>query len=206
VSDIARAGYDAISERYLEWSLESDWPGRRIYLGYLLDELAPESAVLELGCGAGLPATRALVDAGHRVTAVDLSAAQLDLARRHVPGAHLIRAEMAELELPPAAFDAICAFHSLTHVPRELHAKLIAKIGRWLRPGGVLVASLGWSDNPDQTDEDWLGAPMFFSHFDAHANRELLRRARFELARDEVLSQVEFGQEVRFLWVLARRS
>jgi SAM-dependent methyltransferase len=205
VSEIVRAGYDAIAERYLEWSLESDWAARRLYLGYLLDELAPRSDVLELGCGAGLPVTRALVDAGHRVTAVDISAAQLELAHRHVPEARLVREDMAELDLPPATFDAVCAFYSLTHVPRDGHAELLARILQWLRPGGLFVASFGRSDNPAEIDEHWLGAPMFMSHFDADTSRRMVEQAGFELIRDELVTQIEHGRPGAFLWVLAKR-
>jgi cyclopropane fatty-acyl-phospholipid synthase-like methyltransferase len=204
--DIVRRGYDTIAESYLAWSLENDWPGRRLYLGYLLDALDPGSDVLELGCGAGLPATRALVDAGHRVTAVDLSVAQLALARRHVPEAQLVRADMAELELPPASFDAVCAFYSLTHVPRGWHADLLAHIAAWLRPEGIFVASFGCSDNPAQIEEDWLGAPMFMSHFDAATSRTMVEEAGLELVRHELVAQVEHGQEGAFLWVLAKRA
>jgi SAM-dependent methyltransferase len=188
VSEIVRAGYDAIAERYLEWSLESDWAARRLYLGYLLDELAPRSDVLELGCGAGLPVTRALVDAGH-----------------HVPEARLVREDMAELDLPPATFDAVCAFYSLTHVPRDGHAELLARILQWLRPGGLFVASFGRSDNPAEIDEHWLGAPMFMSHFDADTSRRMVEQAGFELIRDELVTQIEHGRPGAFLWVLAKR-
>jgi cyclopropane fatty-acyl-phospholipid synthase-like methyltransferase len=205
VSEIVRTGYDAIAERYLAWSLENDWPGRRMYLGYLLDALAPGSDVLELGCGAGVPATKALVDAGHRVTAVDLSEAQLELARRHVPEAKLVHADMTDLELAPASFDAVSAFYSLTHVPRVQHSGLLRRIASWLRTNGLLAASFGRTDNPEQIEDDWLGAPMFMSHFDAETSLSLVERAGFEVVRQELVPQVEHGQDGAFLWVLARR-
>ena len=205
MSEIVRAGYDAIAEQYLAWSLESDWPARRLYLGYLLDALAPRSDVLELGCGAGLPATRMLVDAGHRVTAVDLSATQLDLAKRHVPEAWFIQADMVDVELPLETFDAVCGFYSLKHVPRDRHAELLAKVARWLRPGGLFTASFGRTDNPGEIEEDWLGAPMFMSHFDADTSRRMVEEVGFALIRAELVTQIEHGHEGAFLWVLARR-
>jgi SAM-dependent methyltransferase len=206
MKEIVEAGYDEIAERYLDWSLESDWPGRRRYLGYLLTALPESGDVLELGCGAGLPVTRALLDAGHRVTAVDISASQLELARRNVPEARLVKADITEVDLPEASFDGVCAFYSLTHVPRELHEALLRRIASWLRPRGVFVASLGKTDNPSQIDEDWLGAPMFFSHFAADAGVALVEGAGFEIARQDFIPQVEHGVEGGFLWVLARSS
>src|SRR6266508_842668 len=206
MNEIVGAGYDAIAERYLGWSLECDWPGRRLYLQSFLAALERPADVLELGCGAGLPVTRALVDAGHRVTAVDLSSAQLELARRHVPKAQLVQADMAELRFPADEFDGVCAFYSLTHVPRDRHAELLAQIAAWLRPQGIFVASFGATDNPRQMESDWLGAPMFFSHFDAETNRRMVEQAGFELVQHELVPQIEHGRECTFLWVVARRS
>ncbi|KAJ7696771.1 hypothetical protein B0H17DRAFT_1053002, partial [Mycena rosella] len=44
----------------------------------------------ELGCGAGVPCTQVLVEHGLNVTGNDISAAQIALAREHVPKATLI--------------------------------------------------------------------------------------------------------------------
>jgi hypothetical protein len=46
---------------------------------------------------------------------------------------------------------------------------------------------------------------MFFSGWDAHVNRRLLREAGFELERDELVTIREPEGEVTFHWVLARR-
>jgi hypothetical protein len=51
----------------------------------------------------------------------------------------------------------------------------------WLRPGGLLMATMGASDSPDIVEPDWLGVPMFFSHFDADTNREMVRRAGLDV-------------------------
>ena len=51
-------------------------------------------------------------------------------------------------------FDAICAFYSITHVPREQHALLLRRIASWLRPGGAnqLAIRLDLRDlSPDGT-------------------------------------------------------
>ena len=203
-TEIVARGYDAIAETYLAWSELDDFPARRRYLEYLLDALPDDSDVLELGCGAGLPVTKALSER-MRVTAVDISRRQLELARTHAPAATFVRANMAELALAEDAFDAVMAVHSVTHVPRESHEDLFRRIHTCLRPGGIFVASLGFDDEPGDFDEDWLGAPMFFSHYDADASRKLLRRVGFEIEVDEVVTQLEHGQTCRFLWVVARK-
>src|SRR5262245_35818011 len=115
---IVAEGYDAIAQRYFAWSDLDPSSQRMRYLSRLLELLTPAAEVLELGCGAGIPVTRALAETC-LVTGVDISAAQIELARQHVPGATLIHTDMTQLDFPPASFDAVVAFYALIHVPRE---------------------------------------------------------------------------------------
>lgn len=206
VSDVSRVvadGYDAIAARYLAWS--SNAPVRLRYLDLLLELLQESADVLELGCGAGEPVTRRLAER-HRVMAVDVSAAQLELAAQNAPGAQLVLADMADVSFAPGSFDAVASFYALTHVPRERHADLIARIVSWLRPRGLLLLTMGSSDNPGGIYPDWLGTPMYFSHFDAPTNRALVQRSGVRLISAEVVDEAERDPGARFLWVVGRRD
>jgi SAM-dependent methyltransferase len=201
---IVADGYDAIAERYFEWSDARPSVVRRRWLDRALARIPQGSDVLDLGCGAGVPMTRA-VAAGRRVTGVDISARQIELARAAVPEATFIRADMTELDLPPASLDAVVAFYSLTHVPRVDLPGLLGAIHRWLRPGGVLIGSMGAQDSADEVEADWLGVPMFFSHYGAKRNRVLVREAGFELEAAVVEEEPDDRHAALFLWVIARR-
>ena len=135
-------GYDKIAERYFAWSDASPSPTRLAWLDRAVRRIPLGTDVLDLGCGAGVPVTRALA-AGRRVTGVDLSARQVELARRNVREATFTQADMTTLDLPPDSLDAVVAFYSLTHLPQAELPKLLASIHRWLRPGGVFVATMG---------------------------------------------------------------
>jgi SAM-dependent methyltransferase len=201
---IVAEGYDQVAERYLAWSALDPSPQRMRNLARLLDLLPGGAEVLELGCGAGVPVTQALA-ARARVTGVDISAEQIALAERLVPDATFIQTDMTELDFPAESFDAVVGFYTLVHVQRDEHAGLLGRVAGWLRPGGLFFATLGAGDSPDGVEPDWLGAPMFFSHYDAEKNQDLVRRAGLEILSAEIMEEHEDGEPVRFLWVAARK-
>ncbi len=197
--DIVESGYDAIADRYAEAIRAGRGPATyfRSFLARVL-ELVPEGGtVLDLGCGAGLVTADLTTRA--RVVGVDISAAQLELARRNAPAARFVRADMVDLAFAQGSFDAVVAFWTLIHVPREVHASLFARVHGWLKPGGLFAGTLGSGDNPAEHVPDFYGAPMYWSHFDGDTNRGLLRDAGFDLVQaDEIEDEGETP-----LWVIA---
>lgn len=194
---LVEAGYDRIADAYLERFGESSV--RAAKLAQFIDGLPSGACLLDLGCGAGIPVARDLVAGGFAVTGVDLSAAQIERARRNVPAARFLQADITTLQFPEASFDGICAFYSLTHLPRAEHAGLLRRVAFWLRPGGRFLASFGASES--EWSGEWLGAPMFFSHHHPDAAKRLVSEAGLELARAEILLQDNEAAE--FLWIAA---
>lgn len=201
--EIVARGYDAIALRYAEWASRVDSP----VLEWLRDldaRLPNDSDVLELGCGRGVPATRELARR-HRVTGVDISAAQIELARHHVPDASFIHLDAAELDVASASFDAVVALHFFEHLPNCEQPELIERIAGWLRTGGLFLATLGAGEAGEDIDEDWLGAPMFFASLGSNAYLPLIRDAGLEPLREEIVVQHEPGHgDVTFRWLLAQ--
>jgi SAM-dependent methyltransferase len=197
--DVVESGYDAIADRYAEALGAGRGPETyfRAFLARVLELIPVGGTVLDLGCGAGLITADLTTRA--RVVGVDISAAQLELARRNAPAARLVRADMVEIAFPPRSFDAVVAFWATIHVRREVHASLFARIHGWLKPGGVFAGTLGSGDNPAEHVPDFHGAPMYWSHFDGDTNRGLLRDAGFDLVQaDEIEDEGETP-----LWVIA---
>lgn len=201
---LVQDGYDQIADAYLEWTRQEASDTRERYVSWLLDQLPQDAPVLELGCGAGVPATQQLAQR-FQVTGVDISARQLELARRNVPQARLIQADMAELHLAPGSYDGIVSFFALFHVPRDEQPRLWIKMAGWLRPGGLLVASMGTQSSAGDVEEDWLGAPMYWSGYDRETNLRMVREVGLEILRAEVETVEEFGDTVSFVWIVARK-
>jgi SAM-dependent methyltransferase len=198
-----QAAYDKLGPRFGEWGDEIEGDHWERFLDELVARLPPDARVLDLGCGDG--SKFAHLARGFELVAVDLSKEQLRLARANVAWATLVHADFSELDFAPGTFDAVTAFYSVMHVPRDEHRALFGRIVGWLRPGGLFLASLSHVGGPDRAYE-WLGVEMFFSAFDAETNRRLVREAGFELILDELVWMQEAQGEVAFLWVLARKA
>ena len=172
-------------------------------LARLLPELH-DRVVLDLGCGAGVPTTRQLAE-HFTITGVDISKRQIDRARYNVPNATFMQADMAELEFPPDSFDAVTAFYSIIHLPRDEQPKLLQSIATWLRPGGLLMATMGANSTEVGFEEIWLGTSMYWSHFDSETNKRLLEDAGFRLISAGVKTSESSGESETFLWVVAQK-
>jgi 2-polyprenyl-3-methyl-5-hydroxy-6-metoxy-1,4-benzoquinol methylase len=201
------SGYDRMAEQYLATKDPED-PLALAALEDLASFVPQGAAVLDLGCGAGVPVTRWLAGRGFAVTGVDVSARQLELAQRNVPDGTFFKANMTELAFASETFDAVVAFHSIIHVPRTEHPALLERIHRWLKPGGVFLATMTVTDYEGRED-DWegWGAPMVWSHYDRNANVGMLREAGFQIQYAESRTGGGTGDEDEtWLWVLARKS
>lgn len=201
-TQIVSAGYDAIGETFAAWRRRIVGDPRDEWAEELVARLDDGARVLELGCGSGSPETRRLAQR-FAVTGVDISPRQVERARAAIPEASFMVADLTELELPPASYDAVVSFYVFNHVPRDLLAPLLGRIRDWLVPGGWLLSAFGVSDLESWTG-DWLGAPTFFSSYPADVNSRLVREAGFTLERDEVVVFEEPEGQAKFQWVLAR--
>jgi predicted TPR repeat methyltransferase len=80
---IVERGYDAIAEPFDAWADSFETPAP-VWIAKLMERLQPGASVLDLGCGAGRQGAQTIARR-HRYTGVDLSQAQLGLARTRIP-------------------------------------------------------------------------------------------------------------------------
>lgn len=199
---VVAKGYDQVAGVYAQLEGEGQWPRMR-WLSKLLGQLAPGSAVLDLGCGSGEPADVEIAKA-HQLTGVDISQTQIALARAKAPTGHFIHADVASVAFPDASFDAVVSFYTLEHLPRSEHATILQRIYRWLRRGGYFLLSTE-AGEIEATVSEWLGVPMFFSCFDPETIKQMVRETGFEIMEASIEAQLEGGNEIPYLWILARK-
>ena len=192
--DLVREGYDALASRYLELRTARPSPDL-LLMEDALAELPDGARVLDAGCGAGLPVARQLVER-FRVTGVDISPVQIEMARENVPTAEFEVGDLSALELREGTFDGIVCLFALFHLPRDEHATALAGFCQLLRPGGVLFLSIGSSDHEGYIEEDWIGsgASLYWSHFDQETTTGLVEAAGFTIDWVRVIEEdEEFG-------------
>jgi len=195
-------GYDKVAHDYAQLEGEIEWPRMR-WLKLLLTKLEPGSSVLDLGCGSGDPAD-VEISRVHKITGVDVSRVQINLARQNVPAGHFIQGDAGSVDLPPASFDAVVSFYTIEHIPRKEHEALLRHIHQWLKLGGVLLISMEAGDYDDMIGE-WLGVPMFISCYNPETMRQMMVEAGFDILETAIETQVEKNTEIPYQWILARK-
>lgn len=179
---LVEQSYDRCAAAYAAARQQSTHPE----LALLIERLPDNAHVLDIGCGAGVPVARTL--AYHAaVTGVDISAEQIRRARNQVPIGRFIHSDIMALEFPPAMFDAVVAFYSLFHLPREEHPELLRRIHTWLKPGGYLLATVTQVAEEAYTEDDFFGVTMYWSNYGLADYRRLLTTLGFAVLDTHVL-------------------
>jgi cyclopropane fatty-acyl-phospholipid synthase-like methyltransferase len=160
------------------------------YVDRIVEELPPAAKVLDLGCGTGAPVAKYIIERGFTVTGVDESSEMLKHARRTVPEAELIHADMVTVELADT-FDAAVAWDSMFHVERKHHAAIYRKLANALRQGGKLLLSVGGSapaedESVEGFTSEMYGQSFYYSGFAPEVARKLIEASGFEIELWEV--------------------
>jgi len=215
-----KTSYDAIAPTYNKWT-EQHTDVRQRYLQTFLDSL-PSSAntpqrILELGCGAGEPATRTLASRPNtHVIANDISTGQLALARTNAASwtlgtgssVEFIQGDMADpetLDFEAGSLDGVVALYSFIHLPREEQSILLARVRGWLREGGALMGNFSEGEMEGAVLEQWLGEKdgwMYWSGWGAEGTKGVVGEVGFEVLREGL---EEEGVDVKFWWVVAKK-
>ena len=165
----------------------------------LISQLKPNSKILDLGCGVGLPFDKYLSNKNLSVTGIDISERHIELAKKNVKSAKYLVGDFFSKDIK-GKFDAIVSFFAIFHIPRNEHKKLMNKINSLLKKSGYILLTLGANSMKCAVNPDFVGAPMAWSSYSVENNKKLISNAGFE-----ILMAVEDYRTERHLWILAKK-
>jgi len=141
--------YDDHADEYVSGTVGVDMDS--LYRPFL--ELVPEAGmILDAGCGSGRD-TKAFLDRGYQVTAIDASAKMVE-ATIQLTAQPVERLRFQALESKDE-FDAIWACASVLHVSLDELDDVLERFAVALRPGGICYLSFK-EGNSERTEEGRL--------------------------------------------------
>ncbi|GAB5518400.1 MAG: class I SAM-dependent methyltransferase [Rhodothermales bacterium] len=126
----------AFDQQRAKYLFEQAWLDR------FLEGLPAGGRILDMGCGAGEPIARYLIEQGFRVTGFDVAQAMLDIARVRFPDHTWLQGDMRELDLDQS-FDGIIGWNSFFHLSPSEQPDTLRRIAAHLAPGGRLMLTVG---------------------------------------------------------------
>lgn len=158
-------GYDALAEKFI--ANRSDI-GARLVHEWAREHVPRGGAILDVGCGNGVPITIGLINQGLDVHAADASARMLVEFRARFPGIPTVQETVESGEFFAREFDAVIAVGVIFLLEEEAQRRAIANLARAIRPGGRLLFGAPWqtgewNDNLTQQRSVSLGRDGYIS-------------------------------------------
>lgn len=194
--------YEKEYETFISETIDADTEVlRRRFL-----RLIPDNGdILDLGCGSGRD-TKAFIDAGYRVSAIDGSE-EICHAASEYTGIDVKCMDFFDIKAVEA-YDGIWACASVLHVEKSRIPKLLEVLYRALKKGGILYLSFkygdhdGFRDGRHFTDLNETG----FSELLDSLYCESVTRDEFEIVDEWKSEDVRRGKNVEWLNVILRKS
>ena len=143
--------------RMLEYDRICDWyaKARSPHIGVpdvtaLTQRLAPGSKILDLGCGNGVPISRALIQSGFAVFGVDSSKEMITRFTEHCPNAPAECATIQGSEFFHTVLDAAVAWGVLFHLAPADQELAISRVARVLKQDGMFLFTAGAEEGTER--------------------------------------------------------
>ena len=203
-----RATYDTVARRYAdEIATELDnKPFDREFLDRFAERVAGQGHVVELGAGPGHVAAY-LAARGVEVSALDLSSAMVDEAKRLFPGLQAVVGDMLDLPYANGSLSGLIAFYSIIHFSDEQLELAFKEMARVLRTGGYVALAFHVGDETVHREQWWDMPVVLDSRFlPVDLVTRLLAKAGLEVIsteeREPYAPEVEY--QSRRAYVVAR--
>ncbi len=132
-------GYDEVASSFIsERGRRQSGVGASVVADW--SKMLPDgAAVLDLGCGTGIPISQALIERGFSVYGVDASPRMIAAFRANFPTVSVECAAVEDSNLFGRTFDGVVAWGLLFLMDAEAQRRLLAKVAAILPSGGRLL-------------------------------------------------------------------
>ena len=172
IIDIYQRHADQWSRDRGEYLLEKTW------LDSFLALLPADPAVLDIGCGTGVPIARYLIERRCQVTGADVSSAMITKCAARFPEQTWHVADMRTLALD-RSFNGITAWDSFFHLTQDDQRQMFPIFQRHAAAGAALMFTNGPSAG--EVVGSYLGEPLYHSSLDNDEYRGLLHDNGFDV-------------------------
>lgn len=157
-------------------------------------------AVLDIGCGSGLPIGRELIRRGFDLTGVDGTPTMLALFQRNLPNIPARLMDMRNLSMG-RQFSGLLVWDSFFHLSPADQRPMFARLQKHAAPGAALMFTSG---NEEGSAIGKLeGDPLYHGSLNPHEYRALLDAAGFDVLA-HVVTDPSCGH--RTIWLARQRD
>lgn len=132
-------GYETHAAEFRHWREQSSI-GVATVLQWA-QSLPPGAALLDLGCGSGLPLGKALAERGFRLYGVDASPTLATAYQQLLPQAQVVCARLEDADFFQRQFAGVLCVGVLFLLPEAAQRQLFSKVAAALSPGGSWLFS-----------------------------------------------------------------
>jgi 2-polyprenyl-3-methyl-5-hydroxy-6-metoxy-1,4-benzoquinol methylase len=132
-------GYESIASTFIKWRGQNAIGIGAATVRTWCKSLPKGAAVLDLGCGTGIPITKVLFDEGMMVYGIDASASMVSAFQQHFPNTPVACEAVEDSAFFNRQFDAIIAWGLIFLLPQDTQETVIQKVADALQPGGKFL-------------------------------------------------------------------
>jgi len=160
------AGWEAVSDKFIAVRSEV---GAALVLGWATDRLPRSAAILDVGCGSGVPIAQGLVDVGFSVWGVDASPSLISAYRLNLPDMPVVCEPAQDSSFFNRTFVGVISIGLIFLLGEGDQRKLLTNVANVLQPDGRFLFSAPrevcrWNDTLTGRASMSLGADAYAAH------------------------------------------
>lgn len=160
------AGWEAVSDQFIAIRAEV---GAALLLGWATDRLPRSAAILDIGCGSGVPIAERLVNVGFSIWGVDASPSLISAYRLNLPDMPAVCEPAQDSSFFDRTFAGVISIGLIFLLKEGDQRKLLTNVANVLEPGGRFLFSAPrevcrWNDTLTDRASTSLGADAYAAH------------------------------------------